>query len=338
MPYRNKWVIAIFVLVVCAAGFWLRQSLQPPKPYQETQFLLDTVIEITAYGPDAEPAVKAAFAEFKRIQKLSDRFDDNSQITAVNRAAGRQAVKVDPDVLAMLQEAKGVSAKVDGAFDVTIGALTDLWGIGHKGEFVPTAAEIEAVLPLVDYRQIVLDEAAQTAYLPRAGMQLDIGGIGKGYAIDKAAAVLAAHGVKSALINAGGDVRAIGNKPDGNPWRIGVQHPRQSDGMIAKLALSEWDTMETSGDYQRYFMKDGVRYAHILDPKTGQQPRELASVTLVYRAPQAKDIASSAFMVLGLERSLEMLKRFPGVEAIFVTAEGRVVVTPGLSGKVELVQ
>lgn len=338
MPYRNKWVIAIFVLVVCAAGFWLRQSLQPPKPYQETQFLLDTVIEITAYGPDAEPAVKAAFAEFKRIQKLSDRFDDNSQITAVNRAAGRQPVKVDPDVLAMLQEAKGVSAKVDGAFDVTIGALTDLWGIGHKGEFVPTAAEIEAVLPLVDYRQIVLDEAAQTAYLPRAGMQLDIGGIGKGYAIDKAAAVLAAHGVKSALINAGGDVRAIGNKPDGNPWRIGVQHPRQSDGMIAKLALSEWDTMETSGDYQRYFMKDGVRYAHILDPKTGQQPRELASVTLVYRAPQAKDIASSAFMVLGLERSLEMLKRFPGVEAIFVTAEGRVVVTPGLSGKVELVQ
>lgn len=338
MPYRNKWVIAIFVLVVCAAGFWLRQSLQPPKPYQETQFLLDTVIEITAYGPDAEPAVKAAFAEFKRIQKLSDRFDDNSQITAVNRAAGRQPVKVDPDVLAMLQEAKGVSAKVDGAFDVTIGALTDLWGIGHKGEFVPTAAEIEAVLPLVDYRQIVLDEAAQTAYLPRPGMQLDIGGIGKGYAIDKAAAVLAAHGVKSALINAGGDVRAIGNKPDGKPWRIGVQHPRQSDGMIAKLALSEWDTMETSGDYQRYFMKDGVRYAHILDPKTGQQPRELASVTLVYRAPQAKDIASSAFMVLGLERSLEMLKRFPGVEAIFVTAEGRVVVTPGLSGKVELVQ
>lgn len=338
MPYRNKWVIAIFVLVVCAAGFWLRQSLQPPKPYQETQFLLDTVIEITAYGPEAEPAVKAAFAEFKRIQKLSDRFDDNSQITAVNRAAGRQPVKVDPVVLAMLQEAKGVSAKVDGAFDVTIGALTDLWGIGHKGEFVPTAAEIEAVLPLVDYRQIVLDEAAQTAYLPRPGMQLDIGGIGKGYAIDKAAAVLAAHGVKSALINAGGDVRAIGNKPDGKPWRIGVQHPRQSDGMIAKLALSEWDTMETSGDYQRYFMKDGVRYAHILDPKTGQQPRELASVTLVYRAPQAKDIASSAFMVLGLERSLEMLKRFPGVEAIFVTAEGRVVVTPGLSGKVELVQ
>jgi thiamine biosynthesis lipoprotein len=166
-------------------------------------------------------------------------------------------------------------------------------------------------------------------------MILDLGGIAKRYAIEKAQEKLRAKGIRSALINAGGDISVIGNKPDGTPWRIGVQHPRKPDGLLAKITLDQWNTVETSGDYQRYFIKDGVRYAHIIDPHTGLQPQEIASVTLVSKDNSA-DIRSSAVFVLGINKGLELLKQHPGTEAIIVATDGRIIVTPGLNGSVEI--
>jgi len=193
-------------------------------------------------------------------------------------------------------------------------------------------------LPLVDYRKIQIDVTKNTVFLSSAGMKLDLGGVAKDFALNNAAKILKNHGVKSALINAGGDIQVVGNKPDGTPWRIGIQDPRNSQGVIAKVALNPWNTLQTSGDYQRYFLKDGVRYAHILDPKTGRQPTEVASVTLVYNDYDVYEhggIASSGFIVLGVDKGMEALQKFAGVEAIFVTTDGRVVVTPGLSDAVE---
>jgi len=242
-------------------------------------------------------------------------------------------------MIKMINDSIDISKKTDGAFDISIGALTELWGIGHKGDFVPTQEEIDKVLPLVDYRMIKVDSNDETVYLPKAGMKLDLGGVAKDYALNKAVEILKAHGIKSALVNAGGDIQVIGTKPDGTPWRIGVQDPRNSEGVIAKIQLNQWNTLQTSGDYQRYFIKNGVRYAHILNPKTGRQPTELASVTLVYKDTDiynAGDVASSGFLVLGLEKGMAALTQFPGVEAIFVTTDGKIVVTPGLKDKVEL--
>lgn len=310
-----------------------------PKPYKETQFLMDTIIEITAYGSNSEAAVKAAFDEFKRIQTLSDRYDPDSQVSQINRMAGISPVKVSPDLLKMINDSIEVSRKTEGAFDVSVGSLTELWSIGHKGDFVPTQEEINKVLPLVDYRLIQTDASSGTVFLPKAGMQLDLGGVAKDYALNKAVEILKAQGIQSALVNAGGDIQVIGTKPDGAPWRIGVQDPRNSEGVAAKVQLSQWNVLQTSGDYQRYFIKDGIRYAHILDPKTGRQPSEIASVTLVYRDKDVYntgDIASSGFVVLGLEKGMAALKQFPGVEAIFVTTDGKIVVTPGLKDQVEL--
>lgn len=325
-------MVFCLIIVISSAG------CSTLKPYRETQFLMDTVIEITAYGPNAEAATKAAFGEFKRIQTVSDRFNPDSQVSKVNQLAGISPVAVDPDLIKMISDSIDISQKTGGAFDVSIGPLTELWGVGRKGDFTPTREEIDAVLPLVDYRLIRVDADKGTIYLSKAGMKLDLGGVAKDYALNKAVAVLKAHGIKSALVNAGGDIQVIGTKTDSTPWRIGVQDPRNADRVIAKVSLNEWTALQTSGDYQRFFIKNDKRYAHILDPRTGRQPTEIASVTLIYKdADIAGDIASSGFLILGLEKGMAALKRFPGVEAIFVTTEGKVVVTPGLRDKVELI-
>ncbi len=328
-------VIGVLIIMVLSTGC-LNSSLFAPKPYKETQFLMDTIVEITAYGPNAEQGVAAAFAEFQRLHTLTNNFDENSQLSKINQMAGKSKVLVDPDLMQIIVFSQEVSEKLGDSFDITVGPLTKLWGIGHKGEYIPSQAEIDKVLPLVNYHLVQLDPANHTVYLPKEGMSLDLGGIAKGYATDKAIEILKAKGITSALVNAGGDVRVIGNKPDGKPWRIGVQNPRQDDGISAKLALSQWDTMETSGDYQRFIMKDGIRYSHILNPRTGWQPREVASVTMVNNSSTYGDILSKPIFVLGVAKGLEILKQFPGTEVVIVTMDGKIIVTPGLEGKIEL--
>lgn len=328
---RRLGVLLVLLCLLCAG------CATSAQPYKETQVLLDTVIEITAYGPEAEKAVKDAMDEFRKIEPLTNHFAAESQISQINRQAGINKVKVDPQLVKMILHAKEMSEKMDGAFDVSVGALTKLWGVGHKDDYVPAMSEIKATLQLVDYRQIEVDEQENTVYLPRRGMYLDLGGVAKGAALSNAADALQKRKVTAALLNAGGDVRVLGRKPDGKPWRIGVQDPRNSEAVLAKLTMEKWDTLETSGDYQRYFIKDGVRYHHIIDPKTGMQPREIASVTLIYKDSKENDnLTSSGILVLGVTKALEVLQRFPGVEALIVTGDGRVIMTPGLEGQVEI--
>lgn len=337
MKKKLSIVLTILVIITLLAFGYLRNhNLSAAQPYKETQFLMDTIVEITAYGPGAEEAVKAAFAEFQRLHTITNNFDENSQVSKINQMAGKAKVPVDPDLVHIVKFSQEVSDKLADSFDITIGPLTKLWGIGHKGEFVPSQAEIGAVLPLVNYHLVEVDTIENTVYLPKEGMMLDLGGIAKGYATDKAIEVLKAKGITSALVNAGGDVRVIGNKPDGKPWRIGIQNPRETEGISAKLALTDWDTMETSGDYQRFIIKNGIRYSHILNPRTGWQPNEVASVTMVNNSSTYGDILSKPIFVLGVEKGLEILKQFPGNEAVIVTMEGKVIVTPGLEGKIEL--
>lgn len=333
MKMSIRATVCMLLLVLLAVGAGCSTE---SKPYKETQFLMDTIIEITAYGKGSEAGVKAAFAEFERINRLTNRFDESSQVSKVNQAAGKEKVQVDPEVIAMLKLARSRAEQLEGALDVSVGALTELWGVGHKGEFIPSEAEIKAQLPFVNYRLIEIDDQANTVFLPQPAMRIDLGAVAKGYANRKAIDALKAHGITSALVNAGGDVRVIGQRPDGQPWRIGVQDPRNSEGIAAKLAMTEWDVLETSGDYQRFFVKDGVRYSHIIDPRTGYQPREVASVTIVAKADHYVDILSTAMFVLGVEKGQQLLRQYPGTEAIFITTDGKKIVTPGLAGKIEL--
>lgn len=327
---RTLAFLIVMVVIIALTG-----CANQPRAHKESRFLMDTLIEITAYGPNAPSAVKEAFSEFERIYTIANHYDPASQLSKINQAAGKEPVAVNHELIYMVEQSQNLSDRLSSTFDITVGPLTELWGIGKKGDYIPTDEQIAAVLPLVNYRLVQVDKVKNTVFLPVEGMKLDMGGIAKGYAAERAIDRLKAKGVTSALINAGGSVRVLGNKPDGTPWRIGVQDPRNSDGVLAKLALTQWDTMETSGDYQRFIMKDNVRYAHILDPRTGKQPRELVSVTMVMNNASDGDVFSTALFVLGVEKGMALLKDFPGVEAIFVTVEGKVVVTPGLQGNIE---
>lgn len=333
----KKILILLIFLGLVLLGFWSWDKLfAPPLPLKQTQFLMDTIIEITAYGENVEAAESQAFAEVKRLQTVFDRFDKGSEVSRVSEYAGVRPVKVSRDLIACVKRSAEMSAKLDNAFDITVGPLAELWGIGRKGDSVPGEAQIRELLPLVDYHDVVVDERKQTVFLKNEGMKLDFGGVAKGYACDRIIEILKANGIQSALVNAGGDVRVIGKRADGKPWRIGVQDPWHSDKMLGALTLLGWDTMETSGDYQRYIEVAGVRYAHILDPKTGSQPRMLKAVTIVGNNSLDCDILSTALFVLGVERGEKLLQQFPGVEAVFSTIDGRTIVTAGLLGKFEL--
>ena len=330
--HKNKsYILGCFVLL-SILGYVSYRIFYAPQMYSETKILMDTVINVKVYGVDKKSAIADAFYEFERIQVISDHFDPNSQVSKINDMAGISPVEVDEDLLKMINDAIQISEKTDGAFDISIGPLTDLWGIGHKTDFVPTQEEIDKVLPLIDYRKIEVDNEKHTVYLPQKGMQLDLGGVAKDYAVNRAIEALQKDGVHSAVINAGGDVEVIGSRPDGAAWTIGVQNPRDKDGIVARVPLKKaWNMTQSSGDYQRFFIKDGQRYAHIINPKTGKQPTELSGVTLVYDSSAIEgDIASSGFLVLGLDRGMKALEKFPGVEAIFVKTDGDVILSPGL--------
>lgn len=337
MFLRKKFTALLMfcVWIVLLAGC-SSTAVNKPQVIKETKFLMDTIMEITAYGPNANEAINAAFAEIQRIDTIMNMYDANSEAAKINANAGIGPVAVSPDMMYVLERSEYHSRLTDGVFDVTIGPLTTLWGIGKKGEYIPTAAEIKQAQALVDYRNLVLDKEKQTAMLTKSGMMIDLGSVGKGYAVDRAIEVLRKYNINSALVNAGGSIRVIGKKPDDTPWRIGIQHPRQGDGIIAKIALTEWDTLDTSGDYQRFFEKDGKRYHHMIDPRTGMPSRGIPSNTIAMNNALDADILSTALAIIDVESGARLLQQFPGADAIWALDNGQATLSPGLQNKAEL--
>ncbi|HHY92928.1 MAG TPA: FAD:protein FMN transferase, partial [Firmicutes bacterium] len=306
---------------------------------EKTEFMMDTVITITAYGAGAPAAVDAALAEMRRIADLMNADDPQSEVSRVNANAGQRPVRVSPETFQLLQLAQRYAQLSDGAFDVTVRPLVVLWGIGKKDKYVPSDADIARARSLVNYRDLVLDEATRTVYLKRPGMGIDLGGAAKGYAADRARDVLVRAGIRSALIDAGGNIWAVGKRPDGQLWRIGIRNPRpEHGGELLAVLPSEDLTLVTSGDYERYFMKSGVRYHHIFDPHTGRPARRAISATIVGKNSGEADILSTTVFVLGPERGLELIRKLGNLEAVVVTPEEKIVSTGNLEDRLEVVR
>lgn len=338
---RSKQLVMI-VVIFCIwsallAGCSALRSVQP-QTVKETQFIMDTIMDITVYGPQPQSAIDAAFTEIKRIDALMNIYDVNSEASKVNVSAGSKPIAVSQDMITVLERSLQFSEMTDGVFDVTIGPLTTLWGIGKKGDYVPPADEIAKARSLVDYKKLTIDPAAKTVMLEKPGMMLDLGAVAKGYAVDRAIDILKQHGITSALVNAGGDIRVIGSRPNGEAWRIGIQHPRRSEEIAAKLALTDWDTLVTSGDYQRFFEKDGVRYHHILNPKTGRPAieSETISVTVGTTNSLDGDILSTVLFLLGPDAGNKLLSQLPQTDAIWITQDEKTHLSKGFQGKIEL--
>jgi FAD:protein FMN transferase len=285
----------------------------------------------------AKAAFDEVFDEFARLETLMSTWIPESDVSRINRAAGVQAVPVSAEVREVLATARQVSEWTGGKFDVTFGALSGLWKFDHdQDNVIPDMDVVRSRLPLIDYRAIQVNEAAGTVFLARKGISMHLGGIGKGYALDRAAGILRRRGVRDFMVQNGGDIYVSGLK-DGQPWRLGIQDPRgPANRSFAELDLSD-GTFSTSGDYERAFLKDGRRYHHILDPSTGEPARGTRSVTIVADRAVLADSLSTGVFLLGPDAGMALIERLPDVDGVIVSDKNEVLISSGLRGKVRIV-
>jgi thiamine biosynthesis lipoprotein len=297
-----------------------------------------TITAWTADEPSAEKAMATAFAEFDRLDALLSVWKPGSDVLRLNAAAGQSPVRVSQDTLDVLEAARQAGVRTGGKFDITFGALADVWKFDHdQDNRIPTPEEIAARVPLVDYQSVVIDRAAGTAFVTRPGVRVHLGGIGKGYAVDRAVASLHEGGVRDFLLQAGGDLYASGQHGE-TPWRLGIQDPRGESGdHFASIELRD-RTFSTSGDYERFFIKDGQRYHHLLDPDLGVPARGSVSVTVVAPSAMDADTLSTGVFILGPDAGMALVERLPDVEAVIVTAANEVRISSGLEGRVRVLR
>lgn len=324
---------AIALTLIVSACARDSDSKSPAHLVERVALAMGSQLHLTAWTDD-EPNAVAAFdavvAEFARLDALMSVWQKNSDIVRLNLAAGDHPVTVSGEVIEVLRYAREVSELTDGKFDITFGALSDLWRFDHdQDNRVPAAADVARRLPLVDYRAVVIDEGGGRVFLSRPGMRAHLGGIGKGYALDRAAKLLRDRGVVNFMVQAGGDLYVGGHRGD-RPWKLGIQDPRGNGGdSFATLELSD-RTFSTSGDYERFFVQDGVRYHHIIDPRTGAPAQGSRSVTIVAERAIVADGLSTGVFLLGPERGMALIERLPEVEGVIVTSSNEVLVSSGL--------
>ena len=291
-----------------------------------------TVFEITLPNTaTATAAAKLAFAQFDDIERRCNEWRSQSELATVSRAAGVSAVAVSPQLMALLTKALAIAAQSEGAFDPTWAALWGTWDFRPAAvPKVPPAAEIARRLKLVGWQRLELDAENGTAYLHDAGMVLGLGGIAKGWALDQAAAVLRKQGVTDALLSAGGQLLALGQGPDG-PWQVGLRDPRGgADDVWAKIALRDGESLATSGDYEHFFVVDGHRYHHIIDPRTGWPSRGIRAAATISQAATLADALGKPLLILGAARGLAVLKPWPQAQAVLVDEQGHWQASPQL--------
>ncbi|AGK96090.1 FAD:protein FMN transferase [Clostridium pasteurianum] len=299
--------------------------------YEMETFCMGTVISQRVFGEKAEIAATKVEEEMKRLEALMSFFLESSEISKLNRAAGKQEVELGCESLYVLNRAKYFSEICGGTFDITVGPIAKLWGIFTNHAKVPSKEEIDKALSFTGYKDIIIDNGLGTAKLERTGESVDLGAIAKGYAADRAIEIYKQQGIESAFINLGGNVLVLGNKPDGTPWKVGIQNPLLERGQCLGAVKAVDKTIVTSGDYVRYFEKDNVKYHHILDPRTGYPANSgLMSATIVSEKSIGADALSTAIFILGLEDGMKLINSLKDMEAIFITKDKEIYVTEGL--------
>jgi FAD:protein FMN transferase len=330
-------VMAAALLSACGAPAPNREG---PHVVERAGVAMGSELRLTAWSSD-EPQALAAFdevlREFDRLDALMSVWREGSAVLRINGAAGDRPVPVDAELRDVLHAAIQISGWTHGKFDVTYAALSDLWKFDNqnKDDSVPDRETVRQRLPLINYRSIEIDDRAGTVFLRRKGMRMNLGGIGKGYAVGRALKILRGRGVVDFMIQAGGDMYVAGHRGD-RPWRLGINDPRGPQGQsFAELELSD-STFSTSGDYERSFLKNGTRYHHLIDPATGFPATGCRSVTIVAADPMLADGLSTGVFVMGPADGLALVERLPDVGAIIVSAKNEVLVSSRLKETVKI--
>lgn len=307
------------------------------EPLEETEFMLGTICTIKIYDNKSSEVMSKAFDRIKDIENKMSVNKDGTEVDAVDAAAGMSYVKVSEDTFKVIKTGKEYSEKSGGKFDITIGPLVKLWGIGTDAAKLPSKSEIDDKRNLINYKDILLNETDKSVMLAKPGMELDLGGIAKGYSADEVARVLRENNVKHAIINLGGNVIVINDNVNGKPWNIGIQNPFDTRGEIVGTISATNKTIVTSGIYERFFEKDGVRYHHILDPFTGYPMNsDLASVTVITDVSIDADAMTKNLFYLGSEKGLTYIQQSGNVEAVFITKDKKVYVTKGIKDNIKI--
>ena len=291
----------------------------------EVGFYLDTVITLTAYTED-EQILKDAMEECGRYEQMLSRTIEGSDVWRINHADG-EPVEVSEDTAAILRCAAEISRKSAGAFDITIAPASMMWDFTSGKAELPDAEALAAAAELVDYSKVQVE--GNTVTLPK-GMMIDLGGIAKGYIADRIKEYMKERGIEHAILSFGGNIVAIGKKPDGTDWKVGIQDIDKPTGEYMLVAANRGGSTVTSGIYERGFEIDGVRYHHLLNPKTGwPEQNELASVTILSDSSMEGDALATAAFILGREKGLELIENFPGAEAVFIDRNRQVTYSSG---------
>lgn len=275
---------------------------------------------------EGEKAISAVLEEMRRVDAAMSTYKPQSELSIVNAQAAKHAMPISQELFDLLQTSVEYSRLTGGAFDVTYASVGFMYDFRERVR--PDEAQIEKALPGINYRHLILDPKTRTVKFAREGVRVDLGGIGKGHAVDRGIAILQARGVQHALVSAGGDSRIIGDR-FGNPWVVGIRHPDRKNEVIARIPLED-AALSTSGDYERYFDEKGVRYHHIIDPKTGRSASKVRSATIIGPTATRTDGLSKTAFVLGPDKALELYNSLEDIDAILVAPDGRVLYTKGL--------
>ncbi|HBG17661.1 MAG TPA: hypothetical protein DDW93_12845 [Firmicutes bacterium] len=326
MPKKRSWIILMFILIPMIAIFLRIYIIR--RPIQKSSFLFGTLIRITAYGPKAHLAIEKAFIEMRRIQNFTTQ--EQGEVARINDNAGLHPIPVSDGLFSFLQVVFAMAEESQGYFNPVIGALVEIWDFDYEGEGrIPSPHEVQSVLPLTQRKLVELNEEEKTVFLKQAGMKLDLGGVAKGYAVDRAWEILSQAGVHGALINGGeSSIRVLGERPGGGAWRIAISHPRNSE-WIGVLELTSGKAIGTSADTERYIEVDGRRYSHLLHPYTGYPPADIFAATVVADTALEADLYSTAvFVAEDQERRQFLIKR--SLEGILVYSNLEVKMTTGI--------
>ncbi|HWN68615.1 MAG TPA: FAD:protein FMN transferase [Haliangium sp.] len=349
---RRSWALALSFVLLAAAPARAQQPAPTPSPgpaarpgpdqlFVRSASSMGTRVTVSLWTEHEVDAVRAAaivFDEFRRVDDLMTTWREDSDVSRINAAAGGPPVVVAREVITVIQRAQEVAKATAGAFDITVGAYRGLWKFDEdKDGTIPDPAAVAARLPLVSYRDIRINLARSTVQLRRKGMSITLGGIAKGYAVDRAVKLLHQQGFHDFLLQAGGDLYVSGRRGD-RPWRVGIRDPRGDASTPFALVELEDKTFSTSGDYERSVIVDGVRYHHILDPATGRPAMRSRSVTVMTKDAFTADAWDTALFVLGPEKGMALVEKLPDLEAVFVDAQNQVHVSSGLKDKVRVLR
>lgn len=319
MHLQNNLKVQITLLVVL---FSMLCSAQ--QPYKRTLKLMGSRFDITVVANDeaqSNASIAVAIAEITRIEKLISSWDPNSQTSSINRNAGIKPVRIDTELFNLIERAIKISKLTDGAFDISYASMDRIWKFDGSMNVMPSEVEIMTSVAKVGFNNIVLDKNESTVFLKLEGMKIGFGGIGKGYAADKAKALLIAQGAPSGIINASGDMNTWGKQPDGSEWKVAITNPMNKNKVFALLPITD-GAVVTSGNYEKFVNFNGKRYTHIIDPRSGYPSSGIISVTVFAPTAELADALATSVFVMGKEAGLDRINQLPKIECIIIDDSG----------------